>query len=90
MLSEYDIQRLSSAIVEKLTSDDRFLRRMAKMMPKQERLLNSSQAAALLGISRYTVCRIADKLGGIRKEGKRNKGHWVFREEGLIDRYRSI
>lgn len=90
MLSEYDIQRISSAIVEKLVADDRFMKRMVKMMPKQERLLTSTQAAAILGISRKTVCCIADKLGGIRKEGKSNKGHWVFPEEGLADRYRSL
>ncbi len=88
MLSEYDIQRITSAIVEKLVNDDRFMKRMAKVMPKKERLLTSTQAAAVLGISRYTVCRIADKLGGVRKDGER--GHWVFREDGLVDRYRSI
>ena len=90
MLSEYDIQRLSTAIVEKLVSDDRFLRRMAKVAPKQERLLTSTQAASLLGISRFTICRLADKLGGFRKDGENGKGRWVFREEGLIDRYRNI
>ena len=86
MLSEYDVQRLSAAIVEKLVADDRFLRRMAKIAPKQERLLTSTQAARLLGVSRSTICRIADKIGGIRKKD----GHWLFREEGLADRYHNL
>jgi hypothetical protein len=88
MLSEYDVQRIANAIVTKLVADDKFAKRIVKMMPKEERLLTSSQAAAILGISRFTVCRLADKLGGVRKEGK--KSHWFFREDGLIDRYRRL
>lgn len=90
-LSEYDIHLIASEVVKKLVSDERFLKAMARVAPKQERLLTSSQAAELLGISRYTVCRMAEQLGGIRKESSTpGKGHWVFPERGLADRYKSL
>lgn len=84
-LSEYDIQRLSSAIVNKLVNDDRFIDRMAKMLPKQERMLTSTQAADRLGLTRKTVCEIASSLGGVRSNTK--SAHWVFPESTLVENY---
>jgi DNA-directed RNA polymerase specialized sigma subunit len=90
-LSEYDIHRIASEVVRKLVEDQRFIKAMQKMLPKQERLVNSSQAARMLGISRYTVCRIAEQLGGIRKDsGTPGKGHWMFPEQGLAERFKQL
>ena len=85
MLTDYEIQRISSAIVKSLINDDRFIRRMAKMMPKQKKMVSSGAAAKILGVSRKTICTIAEQLGGIKEEGK--SSHWIFEEEGLADRY---
>lgn len=85
MLTDYDIQRISSAIVDNLVNDERFMQRVAKLMPKQKKMLNSRQAAEMLGITRKTVCEIAPFVGGVKGEGI--SSHWMFPEEGLIDRY---
>lgn len=85
MLTDYDIQRLSSAIVRSLVNDDRFIKRMAKMMPKKKKMVSSGKAASILGVSRKTVCCIAEYLGGIKGEGRQD--HWMFEEEGLVERY---
>ena len=85
-LTDYDIQRISSAVVENLVNNDRFMQRMARLMPRKNRLLNSRQAAEMLGITRKTVCEIAEQIGGSRAQD--NSSHWMFEEEGLIDRYR--
>lgn len=85
-LTDYDIQRISSAVVENLVNNDRFMQRMARLMPRKNRLLNSRQAADMLGITRKTVCEIAEQIGGERAAN--NSSHWMFEEEGLIDRYR--
>lgn len=86
MLTDYDIQRISSAIVHNLVNDERFIRRMAAMMPKQKTMVSSGKAAKILGVSRKTICEIAEQLGGIREEGK--SAHWMFEEEGLIEKYK--
>ncbi len=86
MMTDYDIQRLSAAIVDRLTSNERFIQRVTKAMPKEEKLLSSRQAANVLGVSRYTVVKNAERLGGIRR-GDHGRAHWVFPEKGLIDRY---
>lgn len=85
MLTDYDIQRLSKAIVSNLVNDERFMIRMVKIMPKQKKMVSSGAAAKILGVSRKTVCTIAEQLGGIKEEGK--SSHWIFEEEGLVDRY---
>lgn len=92
-MTEWDIQRMAREVVNLLLDDDRFLRRMEKILPKrQSRMINSSQAASLLGISQWTLREIAPHIGGIKKggddahDGKRSK--WTFQEEGLIDRYK--
>lgn len=85
MLTDYDIQRLSSAIVKNLVNNDKFIRRMARMMPKKQNMLTSSQTAKVLGVSRKTVCKIAPLLGGVKGDGKQKK--WMFPEEGLMDRF---
>ena len=84
-LSSYDIQRISEAIVTRLLSDEKFIRQIRQTAPAPKRMLTARQAAALLGISRKTVCDIAHHLGGIRGEGKSQ--HWSFPEEGLTERY---
>lgn len=83
-LSTYDIQRISEAIVTKLLCDDKFISQVMKAR-KSDRMLNTRQAASLLGISRKSVCDIAMYIGGIRGEGK--SAHWTFPEDGLKDRY---
>lgn len=86
MLTDYDIQRISAAVVNNLVNNDRFMQRMARLMPRKNRLLNSRQAAELLGITRKTVCEIAEHLGGIR--GKGESAHWMFDEDGLKERFK--
>ena len=86
MLTDYDIQRISAAIVNNLVNDDRFMKRMAKLMPRKQRMVNSTQAAKILGINRKTLCKIAEHLGGMKPDGK--SSHWMFPEEGLIEKYR--
>ena len=68
MLTDYDIQRTAQAVVDLLLQDDRFLSRMKKLTPKRQgHMLNSKQAAAMLGISAYTIREIAPLIGGIKK-----------------------
>lgn len=85
-MTEFDIQRLSAAIVDRLASNEKFVQRVIKAMPKEEKLVTSRKAAQILGVSRYTVVKYAEQLGGIRK-GNHDKAHWMFPEDGLIDRY---
>jgi hypothetical protein len=86
MLTEYDIQRLSTAICDKLCNDDKFAKRMAKLMQKDNRnLIGSTKAASILGISRKSVCEIAESLGGVRGQGK--SAHWLFPEATLTEKY---
>lgn len=84
-LSAYEIDRISEAIVSRLVNDERFMRRMERLMPRQGRMLTSSQAAERLGLSRKYVCDIAHHLGGIRGCGK--SSHWTFPEDTLTDLY---
>lgn len=90
MLTDYDIQRISTAVAEKLLADDRLLKRVVKYLPKKERLLTSSQAATILGVSRYTVCRMAEQLGGVRRPGKDGRGRWMFSETTLVTNYQAL
>ena len=86
MLTDYDIQRLSKAIVENLCENDKFINRIGKLMQKDKRnLINSTKAAKILGITRKSVCQIAEHLNGIR--GKGDSAHWYFHEDTLIDLY---
>ena len=86
-MTEYDVQRISQAVVSLLLNDDRFIRRMERLTPKRKgAMLNSRQAASVLGISQYTLRKVAPYIGGIKKgEGQRDK--WAFEEEGLKERY---
>lgn len=86
MLTDYDIQRLSSAIVKNLVNNDKFIKRMAKMMPKQKTMVSSSKAAKILGVTRKTICEIAEQLGGIKGVGK--QARWMFDEDGLTEKYK--
>jgi hypothetical protein len=86
MLTDFDIQKLSISIVDNLVNNDKFISRVAKMMEKRsKRLVNSSRAAEILGVTRKTICEIAPFIGGIR--GKGQSAHWMFEEDGLIERY---
>lgn len=87
MLTEYDIQKIASSVVRLLSEDEKFMRRMAKLMPKQQRMVNSTQAAKILGINRKTVCEIAEHLGGTRTNSK--SAHWMFPESELIEKYKT-
>ena len=84
-LSEYDIQRIATAIATKLLCDESFLSTVKKTIPRERRMLTTSQAAKMLGLSRKTICEIAPYLGGIRGKGKYSR--WVIPEEGLADKY---
>lgn len=85
MLTEYDIQRLSAAIVDNLVNNEGFMKRVARMMPKRKKMVSSSAAAEILGISRKTVCCIAEQLGGVRAC---STDHWTFPEDELVENYR--
>ena len=86
MLTDYEIQRISAAIVENLVDNDKFIKRIAKAMQKESKnLIGSSKAARILGVTRKTVCVIAPYIGG--KRGKGDSAHWLFDEEGLVERY---
>lgn len=87
MLTDYDIQRISSAIVNNLVNNDKFISKMAKLMPKQKSMVSSGKAAKILGVSRKTICEIAEHLGGIKEEGK--SAHWMFEEDRLVERYKA-
>ena len=85
-MTDFDIQKLSISIVDNLVNNDKFISRVAKMMEKRsKRLVNSSHAAEILGVTRKTVCEIAPFLGGVRGGGQ--SAHWMFEEDGLIERY---
>jgi hypothetical protein len=81
-MTDYDIMRIAKAVCSVLTSDERFMKAVTGMLPK-ERLLTATQAADLLGCSVFKVRRKATELGGILQ----GNGRWMFREEGLVDRY---
>lgn len=85
-MTEFEIQRTAMAVVNLLLEDDRFLRRIEKILPKKSRMLNSSQAASALGISKWTLRSIAPYIGGI-KNGCGKQSKWVFEENGLKERY---
>ena len=87
MLTEYDIQKIASSVVRLLCEDEKFMRRMAKLMPKQQRMVNSTQAAKILGINRKSVCEIAEQLGGVRANGK--SAHWMFVENELVEKFKT-
>ena len=87
MLTDFDIQKIAVSVVRLLSEDEKFMKRMAKLMPRQQRMVNSTQAAKILGINRKSVCEIAEHLGGTRTNSK--SAHWMFPEDGLIERYRN-
>lgn len=86
MLTDFDIQKIAVSVVRLLSEDEKFMKRMAKLMPRQQRMVNSTQAAKILGINRKSVCEIAEHLGGIRANGK--SAHWIFPEDELIENYK--
>ncbi len=89
MLSQYDISRIAAAVVERLVNDDKFVERITRTAKKADgRLLSSTQAAKLLGISRGYVCDIASQLGGIRR-GSGQRARWIFPENGLIEKFKT-
>lgn len=87
MLSDYEINRISKAIVSELCNNDRFIKNIAKMMKDKESedMVNSTTAAKILGISRKSVCAIAEELNGIRGRGR--SAHWLFPKATLTENY---
>lgn len=83
-MTDYEIRKLSAAIIDGLVNEDRFIRRILKYMPKQDKLMNASQAAELLGVSRSTVIRNAERLGGQKNSAN---GRWMFHQSNLIEKY---
>ena len=89
MLSQYDISRIAAAVVERLVDDEKFIARISRTTKKENgRLLTSSQAAELLGISRGYVCDLASQLGGIRR-GSGQRARWMFPENGLQEKFKT-
>lgn len=86
MMTEYEMQRLAKLIVKGLCEDDRFIAKVAKMMPKRKKTIRVKEASQLLGVSVWTVRSIAEYLGGHRK-GDAQRGQWYFDEDGLVERY---
>jgi len=78
-MTDYDVQRLAKAIADRLIEDERFLKNLTRMAPKIDRTLNAKQAADMLGVSKYTVIRMAQMLGG----EKRENGRWYFSHNRL-------
>lgn len=88
MLTDYEIKKLSLAIVNNLVNDEKFIRRIAKSMSENNRkLVNSRRAAEILGINQKAVREIAPFLNGIKGGGK--YAHWLFEEKELIERYKA-
>ena len=85
-MTEYEICKIADRICEKLTQDERFMKHLAKCMPKRDRLISASQAAKLLGVSIYTVRRRAADLGGFIN----SNGRWTFYESKLMERFQGI
>ena len=85
MLTDFDVQRISSMVVENLVNNEKFISRIAKSLGKKKTLVNTRRASEILGVTRKTVCEIAPFIGGIR--GKGQSAHWMFEEDGLIERY---
>ena len=85
MLTDFDIQKLSISIVDNLMNNEKFISRIAKSLGKKKTLVNTRRASEILGVTRKTVCEIAPFIGGIR--GKGQSAHWMFEEDGLIERY---
>lgn len=86
-MTEYEIQRTAKAVVDMLLNDDRFIKRMERLSPRRgSRMLNSSKAAEVLGISKDTLRNIAPYIGGIKK-GNDQRSKWTFEEDGLKERY---
>jgi hypothetical protein len=82
-MTDYDIQRISRAVVELLLSDERVLARIGRHAKAPSKLLNTQQAAVVLGVSPFTVRRLAAELGGIQGPG----GRWSFPESTLVEKY---
>lgn len=82
-MTDYDIQRISRAVVDLLLSDERVLARIGRQARPSDKLLSTRQAAAHLGVSVFTVRRFAAELGGIRSA----RGQWSFPESTLVEKY---
>ena len=87
MLTDYDIRRLSASIVEQLMGNRQFIEIVTKTAAQRKGTLNSTQAASYLGLSRKTVCDIAEWLGGFRSGSK--SSHWVFPVDTLTENYKN-
>lgn len=79
MMNEYEIRRLARALAEEIVGNENLLSNLAKHMPQADKLLSTQQVASMIGTSRYTVIRMAERLGGIKNEN----GRWFFRQSRI-------
>ena len=86
MMTDYDIRRIAAAVVELLSSDERFVQSIAKNLPKKKNFVTASQAAEKLGVCRRSITNNAKALGGV----KLSNGTWRFDENTLFDLYSKI
>ena len=87
-LSEYDIKRISSSIVETLVTDERFMRRVSAMTPQLRQLVSLSAAAELLGVS---CSWMAHHIDGFRTiKGTAKNAPYKFDTQTLYEDYEKI
>lgn len=85
-MTDYDIRRIAAAVVELLSSDERFAKSMAKNLPRKKNFVTATQAAEKLGVCRRSVTNNAKALGGI----KLSNGTWRFDENTLFDHFSKL
>lgn len=85
-MTDYDIRRIAVAVVELLSSDERFIRNIVKNAPAKKNLVTAAQAAQMLGVCRRSITNNAKALGGV----KLSNGTWRFDENTLFDLYSKI
>lgn len=96
-MTAYETQTLANAIAEclyqRLTSDEKFIKKVGHAMQKKKRMLTTREVSNLLGISQWTVRKIAKYLGATKpnakgdKNGEKHYGHLLFQEDGIMERY---
>lgn len=85
MLTDYDIHRIATEVANMLLGDSRLNALFDKK--KEDRLISSAEASCILGISQYSLRKIAPYLGGI-KQGEGKQKRWMFNESTLVEKYK--
>lgn len=85
-MKDYEVRRIAEEIVMILLDDDR-VRRLMERKEQESGLVNTSKAAEILGVSKYTVREIAPYIGGTKK-GSDRRQHWYFDRVTLVDNYK--